>query len=363
MNSDKTQFYGLRGVLALWIVLGHMLLNEVFGGIYDAGFARHSDFGAAGKLILLRFLSVDLFFMLTGLVLTRRYFDHFGAHTKGRDIDRFYLHRLKAIYPLHVAMVALVGLYEYSGIPHPLTSGAQTVIFAHWEWTLAVNLLLMNAWGMIPVASWNEPAWTMSITFLTYIVFPNLLIFLKRLPSRAWMYAFSAALFLAAYAVLRETVLEGSQSDGAGAIARGLIFAAVGSLTALYDRVSPPSFWQHYGIFLPLGFIALVVLWTYIYPFPITLFHFTYPALLLGITHSHRRLLPPRIALYFGTRSFALFMTHYPALLLLRHGLGEQLHAIAALGTISRMACYLLAFGWVLLAAEIAYRLNAIPKR
>lgn len=356
MDGDKTHFLGLRAVLALWIVAGHMLLHEMFAGIYDAGFARHEDFGLAGNLIILRFLGIDLFFMLTGLVLTRRYFGYFGHHSTGRDMDRFFLHRLRVIWPLHAIMVGVIGLYALVGVPHPLSSGMQEVVFNHWPWTLLLNLLLMNGWGMMPVASWNEPAWSLSITFLIYLVFPNLLLILKRLPARVPVYIGLMVFLIVGYTVLRETILAASQSDGEGAIVRGLVFASVGCLIALVDRLISGDFWRRYGTFFPLLFFLLVVIWTYLYQFDVTVFHLTYPLLLLGLMHGRYRLLPRQLADFIGMRSFEIFMTHYPTLLLLRHLLGERLHAIAEMGTLPRIGCYIFAFGCVIAVADLAYR-------
>lgn len=363
MDGDKAHFNGLRGMLALWILSGHMLLNEMFQGIYDAGFARHSDFGRFGDLIALRFLGVDLFFMLTGLVLTRRYYSHFNEATTGGQIDRFFLHRLAAVWPLHAAMVVVIGLYHLLGIPHPLSSGLQGPIFEHWPWTLGLNLVLMTAWGMIPVASWNEPSWSLSITFLIYLVFPNLLLILKRLPARLSIYSALIVFCIGGYAVLRATVLYGSQSDGAGAIARGLVFASVGCLTALADRVMPNAWFRRYGAWMPIGFFALVLLWTYGVQFDLTLFHFTYPLLLLGLMHGSTRILPLPIARFLGTRSFAVFMTHYPTLLLLRYLLGETLHDLAATGIALRAFCYVMVVATCLAIADIAFRANGWASR
>lgn len=361
MRPGHDQFAGLRGILAIWIVSGHMLLNEVFHGIYNAGFATHEDFGQAGLLILLRFLGVDLFFMLSGLGLTLHYFDKFGAKTTGRDIDRFYVKRIKRIWPMHAATIGLIGLYQLVGIPHPISSGIGNLLFDHAPRTLLLNLVLMNGWGVFPVASWNEPAWSLSITFLIYVIFPNLLLTLKRIPAKVRNYWLALIGLVLAYALIREFAHFTSHSDGTGGITRGVFFAAMGSLTAMIHRVSKTDFWARRGLAINLLFIAMVLVWTYGFQFPLTLFHLTYAPLLLAIMRGKYRLLPENIAQWLGSRSFALFMTQYPALLFVHFAFGHALGQWAAEGALMKAGCYVFAVTWCLMVAEAAYRLFDRP--
>lgn len=353
--QERDQFASLRGLLVLWIVVGHVLLNERFAGIYDAGFASHKDFGILGNLIVLRFIAVDLFFMLSGMVLTLHYHKKFSMESKGRDIDKFYLKRLKRIYPMHLAMMAIIGIYALTGVPHPITSGNEDVIFRHWQATGIVNLLLMNGWGIMPVASWNEPSWSLSITFLIYVLFPNLLLMLKRLPANAGVYSALVTGLILAYAIQREYLPLGSQSDGAGALVRGIIFAAMGVATGLYALSQPLNFFKRFGAAITLVFLLLIVGWTYLYQFPLTALHFAYAPLLLALCAGGFRWMPVPLADWLGSRSFALFMSHYPTLLLLRHLAGD------ALAHMPKLVAYPITFGMCLLAAEIAYRLLDAP--
>lgn len=352
---ERDQFASLRGLLVLWIVVGHVLLAERFAGIYDAGFASHKDFGVLGNLIVLRFIAVDLFFMLSGMVLTLFYHDKFTMGTKGRDIDKFYMRRLKRIYPMHLAMIAVIGIFALTGVPHPITSGNEDVIFRYWQATGIVNLLLMNGWGIMPVASWNEPSWSLSITFLIYVLFPNLLLLMKRLPARAWIYGAVVVALVIGYAMQRYYLPLGSQSDGGGAVIRGVVFAAMGVATGLFAISHKMNFFKRHGARINLMFLLLIVLWTYVTPFDLTLLHFAYAPLLLSLYAGGYRWVPLKLSAWLGSRSFALFMTHYPALLLLRHVGGP------VLAVWPKPLSYLVTFGMCLLAAEIGYRLFDAP--
>ena len=353
--QERDQFAALRGFLVLWIVVGHVLLAERFAGIYDAGFASHNDLGLLGDLIVLRFIAVDLFFMLSGMVLTLYYHDKFSMQSKGRDIDKFYVRRLKRIYPMHLAMIAVIGIFALTGVPHPITSGNEDVIFRHWQATGIVNLLLMNGWGIMPVASWNEPSWSLSITFLIYVLFPNLLLIMKRLPAKAWVYAGIIGALIVAYAAQRAYFPLGSQSDGAGAIIRGMVFGTMGVATGLLATRRLIDFWKRHGARINLAFLLLIVGWTYLVQFPLWVMHATYAPLLLALYAGGYRFVPPGLGQWLGARSFALFMTHYPTLLLLRHVAGT------ALADWPKPLAYLFTFGLCMLAAEIAYRLFDAP--
>lgn len=358
MQKNPDAFAWLRGILVLWIVLGHMLLNEHFHGIYSAGFASIRDVGVLGKLLVLRFIGVDILFMLSGLLLGLKYHALFSATTTGKQMDRFYLKRLWRIYPLHLLTLMVIGAYAYFGVPHPIASGNEGLIFAHWEWSLGLNLLLMHGWGIMPLASWNEPSWNLSIFFLLYILFPNLLLLAKRLPEKPVLYVLAIGGLIAGYALCRTWLDLGSQSDGAGAILRGLTFFSTGILLACYSRVQPRPWPAMMTRLVVLGFIALIMVWTYMVQFPLMLLHMLYPALLLALLHGHRGTLAPAWGAWLGARSFALFLTHYPTLLLLRYFAADQLAAWAAEGPAMRAMCYVIALGCVLFIADIATRLD-----
>ncbi len=352
MQHGAHHFHALRGLLALWVLAGHLLIPEHYGTIYNLGFATHSDFGALGLLSTLHFLAVDIFFMLSGYSLTMRYDGHFTQATKGREIDRFYLRRLKRIWPLHMLMVGLVGAMALAGIAHPISSGLDDVIFKHWEWTLALNAALMNAWGIVPVASWNEPSWTLSITFLLYVLFPNLALMLARIPSRRGVNIALLLLMLIGYGALSHLLPLGSHSDGAGAILRGVVFFISGMLLT---RIQ-------YPVSRMLGtwvFFLAILAWVYLHRFPLTFIHLTYPFLLLGLANAQRPVLPATLSRRLGEISFPLFISHYPLLLLLNHYAGNALSNMAEQGGALKMAAYLLVVGYCLGGAEIVARLDA----
>ncbi len=352
MDSTAHRFYTLRGLLAFWVLAGHLLITENYGTIYNLGFATHNDFGAFGLLSIPHFLAVDIFFMLSGYTLTLRYGTAFTRSSKSRDIDRFYFQRLKRIWPLHMLMVVTIGIMALTGVAHPISSDIGDIIFKHWEWTFGLNLMLMNAWGIIPVASWNEPAWTLSITFFLYILFPNLTLILVRCPipqRRAIAAIFS---ILVGYGVFSYLVPLGSHSDGAGGMLRGAVFFICGMLLTRIQLSVPKSL----GV---ASFLLALLVWIYIYPFPLAILHLTYPLLLLSLAQSEKSILPTHISLWLGNISFPLFISHYPLLLLLHHLAGESLRFMAMHGGILKAGAYTIALASCLIMADLLRRLEA----
>lgn len=321
------RFVGLRALLAVWVLIAHLLFNP----IYNAGFAHYEPWGWFAAIVRFDFLAVDLFFVLSGILLSLYYGAQFaGAKVTSWMIDRFYLLRLTRLWPVHVAMMAVIGLYQWLGIAHPISSGNEGVIFAHWQWTGLVNLTMLHGWGLIPVASWNEPAWTVSIMMLCYIIFPNLVRMLAHIPPRARARWLAIFLVLAAYHALIFALGITSHSDGAGAILRGISLFSVGCLTAALYRMGATMWLGTRRVLAAITALALggMLVWFYVYPFPVGLFHLLYAPLLLALMYlptAQLRLLSSAPMRWLGTRAFSLYMVHYPLLLAIKHIGGDNL--------------------------------------
>ena len=99
---------GLRGVAALWVVWHHLGR--------EPGFAV--PFGQA--LPLRGYLAVDLFFVLSGFVLSLAFADWFIAGVNWRAAGVFAARRLTRIWPMHAAaLLALLAAYSWVGSAWP----------------------------------------------------------------------------------------------------------------------------------------------------------------------------------------------------------------------------------------------------
>ncbi len=176
----------LRFFAALWVVL-YTYIKEldlpVHFGLIDHGY-----------------LGVDLFFVLSGFILSYVYLEGFGA---GRfTYGRFIVHRLARIYPLHIATLLftlmLIGMAALNGMSLDPNAGNPAALPAH--------LLLMQAWGMAPTASFNHQSWSISAEWFAYLSFPAVAAVAWRLRDRPMLAVGLAALLLTVVYILFEAV-------------------------------------------------------------------------------------------------------------------------------------------------------------
>lgn len=156
---------GLRFVLALWIALYHLAL------LYGPANMSHSPWIAAGAA------RVDIFFVLSGFVLTHVY----AIRTGGRiHFGKFLAARIGRLYPLHLAALALLGLLVVGA--HLLGQSQQVADYTPLG--LIANLFMLQAWGVPGAGQWNFPAWTLSAEFFAYFCFPAFIWVGARLAAR-----------------------------------------------------------------------------------------------------------------------------------------------------------------------------------
>ena len=149
-REELPSLTGLRGIAAVAVVLYHAQMLRT-GIMVGPGIGR-------------AYLAVDLFFLLSGFVLTHVYGAKISASPR-REIGPFFWARAAKIYPVHLAtLVALLPLYGSA----PQFSGTM----------LGLNLLLLQGpWGP---PSWNGPAWSISAEWHAYLLFPLLALRLAR---------------------------------------------------------------------------------------------------------------------------------------------------------------------------------------
>jgi peptidoglycan/LPS O-acetylase OafA/YrhL len=154
----------LRGIAALWVVLYH----------YTAQYlpALHAD--RFTHLVDKGYLAVDLFFMLSGFVLTHVYWRVFTEPVRG-SYGRFLLARIARLYPLHLFVLSLFLAtalasraveYATTGTFESLSlEGARSLT------ALAANIFMLQGLKASEL-SWNYPAWSISVEFIAYLGFP-----------------------------------------------------------------------------------------------------------------------------------------------------------------------------------------------
>lgn len=142
---------GLRFYAAMWVFLYH------FFPVYTT--APKIDLFEIG------FLGVDVFFVLSGFILTYVYYHKFFiSKVTGRDYWNFVVKRFAKIYPLHfiITLIFIPLLFAGKYIFHQNTINIYPDTIIH-------NFLMIHAWDMSENYSWNFPSWSISAEWFAYL--------------------------------------------------------------------------------------------------------------------------------------------------------------------------------------------------
>jgi peptidoglycan/LPS O-acetylase OafA/YrhL len=138
---------GLRGIAACFVALYH--------------FGHHITEPHVHWAIHKGYLSVDVFFVLSGFVMALTYERIFAEGITANKWGRFLWLRVARIWPLYVCAV-VAGLFA-------ITAAGETVSGS----TTIANIFMVQGWGI--ANSINPPLWSVSVEFVAYLIFPVLL--------------------------------------------------------------------------------------------------------------------------------------------------------------------------------------------
>ena len=165
--SDIRPLTSLRIVAAIWVLIYH--------------FRDHLglDVDRLG-LVAKGYLGVDLFFILSGFILSHVYLSRWEARTF--HYGSFLWARLSRIYPVHlVTLAATIGIWLVG-----LKMGASFDPVAFDPAVLPQHLLLIHAWGTTPSVQWNFPSWSISAEWFAYLAFPAAAVLVLAFRRLAW---------------------------------------------------------------------------------------------------------------------------------------------------------------------------------
>ena len=146
------------------------------------------------QFFLKGYLGVDIFFILSGFILTHVYLAAYRAGTF--SYGSFMVNRFARVYPLHLVMtLAFVALYALSSRLGFLGDAEGM------DWSaLPFHLAGVHAWGFIGHHAWNFPSWSISSEFFAYLIFP-LFLSLTRLGAWAGLLFSTVALSIAFFVI------------------------------------------------------------------------------------------------------------------------------------------------------------------
>jgi peptidoglycan/LPS O-acetylase OafA/YrhL len=149
---------GIRGLAALAVVLYHLPSMGLNGPALYGPFATLVDTGWMG---------VDLFFILSGFVLSMVHQRDFAERLHWTDIKRFWQLRFARVYPLHFVLLLI-----YGAIIGLQTMLVKPIDYPGLTWLEFIGALFLAQIWMPIHSAFNAPSWSISAEAVAYLSFP-----------------------------------------------------------------------------------------------------------------------------------------------------------------------------------------------
>ncbi len=163
----------MRGIAALLVVAYHL----------QFGTQSYLPFESATPFFKRGYLWVDLFFILSGFIISYSTRMDERAPYSRAQIRTFIVHRFARIYPLHVATLFMLAAV-FAGQQFIRFLAGKTVSDDLLSPMSILNffeqLFLLNAWGLTGQVGWNIPSWSISAEWTAYMLFPLLAALIAR---------------------------------------------------------------------------------------------------------------------------------------------------------------------------------------
>lgn len=308
---------GLRGLLALLVCAGHYGLNDL-----GARFGVQVRFDAA----------VDVFFAISGFVMSRAYY------LERRTFGELVASRVARLYPLHLLTMLWAMALSYAGSV---------------DWTLlAQNLLLVQNIGLPPNRwAFNFPSWSISVEMAVSLLF-YWLVRRDRPLLVAALLSLGAALSAFELASGMTPALNHLGVFNSG-LMRGIGGFALGCAAYLLALRAPASC-ARLGALAPAAALALLAFfvardWSWPVSLPFALIVFA--TVLTTAAAGDVPLLSSRPLVWLGAVSYSVYLLHIPLLWSASTLLGEPVDGLGRLPLIAV----------VLVAAQLCYRYFELP--
>lgn len=310
------QLTGLRTVGAVWVVMLHTLSLTIS---FWPWWGNVSRLGLGGNL------GVDLFFLLSGFIITHNYLQDLGAGTVRRALH-FWGLRLARLYP--VFLLALVAWAIFLMLQSPRESDLFDGPLSPLN--VVMNLLLLN--HVPPASSISSTSWSVCLEFGAYLAFPFLAVLLVRLRSALLAAVLAAAVLAGGVLLLIQLDVQSFEffTYRIGWVRLAFEFLA-GCL--MYVAWSLSGRWRegrHWDVAFVLASLGVVYACLHEDPnhpgfFPLAAVPLLAAVVVAcaGSTGVIRRVFSATPMMWMGRISYSLYMTHFFTLALVTNGLRE----------------------------------------
>ena len=302
---------GLRGVAVVAVMLYHLGFSWIPGG----------------------FLGVDLFFVISGYVITRLLLDSI-ARSGGLDLRAFYKARIRRLFPPLVFMILATSIYIGIWAPETMrrfVSDAPFSLFGAMNWWLVFRHT--DYFDSTARPALLQHTWSLGVEAQFYLIWPLILLFVLRYLGKNKIPG--AALCIAAVSGVALLVLS-FQVDAASASqishvyfgtdthSIGLFLGAALAVSWIPQNLKEDvekraqDFIDGIGV---LGFIGMIATFLFIDESDPTLYKIAFPlagifgcAIITSIVHPASRFAPilsSKIAVWIGERSYAIYLWHW----------------------------------------------------
>lgn len=181
MRKEIVPLTSLRGIAAMAVIAMHFSATMA-----DHASRNFPSLAPSGQL------AVDVFFVLSGFIMAYTYLPSFEAEPGWAAYRKFLRKRAARILPLNIAITFLIvgavllstNLLGRNLFPHAR--------LGNWMTDLATNALMLPGLGIGNSVNW--PAWSISVEFAAYLLFPLFVICIFH--RRTWVLAASCVIAL-----------------------------------------------------------------------------------------------------------------------------------------------------------------------
>lgn len=359
MNRRLPGLDGLRGIAVLAVIIYHADVSLLVGG----------------------FLGVDVFFVLSGFLITTLLIDEL-TQTNTVDRARFYMRRIRRLFPaLFLVLffsVLVSGLFVLDAAYHVRRDLPWAITFVlNWSYLFFEQSYFVN----ISRPPLLQHLWSLSVEEQFYVIWPILLVALYKvrigkLAPRVKIFFVSAALAIASTAwMIHLSVTNGFPIPndpsrvyfGTDTHAMGLLVGCAAAALWRHEKLNARLTPDRAAALNAIGLVSLAGL-AYFFVFVSELNEFLYrggflvlslltASLVLVAAHPGLKfgaILGNPVLKWFGDRSYGIYLWHWPIFVLMRSGIDIQW---------AEPIAFTAKIAIVLVVADLSYRFVEMPIR